>query len=81
MIDDAGDVSVVKALTRAGMGPCQGRSCQRHIAAMIARASRVPLGDVRAATPRMPVRPVSIAAMADRSVDDPGLFVAPAGDR
>ena len=81
VIHDAGDVSVVKALTRAGMGPCQGRSCQRHIAAMIARANRVPLGDVRPATPRMPVRPVSIAAMADRSVDDPGLFVAPAWDR
>ena len=81
VIADAGDVSVVKALTRAGMGPCQGRSCQRHIAAMIARANRVPLGDVRPATPRMPVRPVSIAAMADRSVGDPGLFVAPAWDR
>ena len=29
----------------------------------------------------MPVRPVSIAAMADRSVDDPGLFVAAVGAR
>jgi hypothetical protein len=68
---------VVKALTRAGMGPCQGRSCQRHIAAMIARQHQVRVDEVAPATPRLPVRPVSIAAMADRAVADPGLFVAP----
>ena len=31
------DVNVVKILTRAGMGLCQGRNCQRQIAAMIGR--------------------------------------------
>ncbi len=69
------DVNVVKALTRAGMGPCQGRNCQRHVAAMIGRAHQRELGTIDLATPRMPVRPVPIRAMADAAVTDPGLFV------
>jgi NADPH-dependent 2,4-dienoyl-CoA reductase/sulfur reductase-like enzyme len=76
-VAEVGDVSVAKALTRAGMGPCQGRNCGRHIAAMIGRAHQIPLDAVPPATPRMPVRPVSIAALADHAVPDPGLFVAP----
>ncbi len=72
-----GEISAVKAVTRAGMGPCQGRNCQRHIVAMLARRSGQPVGAVPIATPRMPVRPVPISAMADRQVQDPGLFVAP----
>src|SRR4051794_11806403 len=32
-IDASSDVSVVKGLTRAGMGLCQGRCCQRQVAA------------------------------------------------
>ncbi len=71
------DVSVVKALTRAGMGPCQGRNCQRHVAGVIARTHGRELGTIDLATPRMPVRPVPISAMADATVSDPGLFVAP----
>lgn len=73
------DISVVKALTRAGMGPCQGRNCQRHIAAMIARTHGSPIADVQVATGRMPVRPVPISAMADHVATDPGLFVASRG--
>ncbi len=70
------DVSVVKAITRAGMGPCQGRNCQRHIASMISRRTGEGIGAVTVATPRMPVRPVPIGAVADHSVTDPGLFLA-----
>jgi len=70
------DVSSVKALTRAGMGPCQGRMCGRHVAAMISRQRGVPIGEVPPATPRMPVRPTPIAAIADQRVTDPGLFTA-----
>lgn len=76
-ISTTADVSVVKALTRAGMGPCQGRNCQRHIASMISRRTGEPIGTVAVATPRMPVRPVPIAAIADPSITGPGLFLAP----
>ena len=71
------DISVVKAATRAGMGPCQGRNCGRHIAAMIAREHGVPMSDIAPATARMPVRPVPISALADHQVADPGLFTPP----
>jgi NADPH-dependent 2,4-dienoyl-CoA reductase/sulfur reductase-like enzyme len=75
-VDSSDDVSVVKAYTRAGMGLCQGRNCQRHIAAMIARRHDLGPGDVPLATPRMPLRPVPIGAMANHSIQSPGLFLA-----
>ncbi|EHN10247.1 Putative oxidoreductase in 4-hydroxyproline catabolic gene cluster [Patulibacter medicamentivorans] len=79
-IDGTRDINVVKALTRAGMGPCQGRSCQRQVAAMIARRHRQPLGAVELATPRMPVRPVPIGALADDAVTGRTLFMRQDGD-
>ena len=74
-IEGVGDVNVVKALTRAGMGLCQGRNCQRQVAALIASAPQ-PLRwrEVAPATPRCPVRPVPLAAIADETVEDRGFF-------
>ena len=37
-VDGSSDINVVKSLTRAGMGLCQGRNCQRQIAASNAYA-------------------------------------------
>jgi hypothetical protein len=68
------DVNVVKSLTRAGMGLCQGRNCQRQIAAAIARAGGGTLAELPVATPRAPVRPVPIGALADASLEDGGFF-------
>jgi NADPH-dependent 2,4-dienoyl-CoA reductase/sulfur reductase-like enzyme len=70
------DINVVKAYTRAGMGPCQGKNCQRHIASMIAARHGVPVASVPPATARMPLRPVAISALADAAVESPGLFTA-----
>lgn len=75
-VQTAPEVSAVKALTRAGMGPCQGRMCGRHIASMIAAQRGVSMDEVAPATPRMPLRPVAIGAVADADVIDPGLFAA-----
>ena len=36
-LDATVDVDVVKSYTRAGMGLCQGRNCQRQISALLAR--------------------------------------------
>ncbi len=76
-VQTAPDVSAVKALTRAGMGPCQGRMCGRHIAAQIAEQRGVSRGEVSPATPRMPTRPIAIGTIADQQVSDPGLFTPP----
>ena len=70
------DLNVVKTLTRTAMGLCQGRNCQRHVAATIARHHGRPLAELPVATPRPPVRPVPIGAIADASLEDEGFFVA-----
>ncbi|CAH2407329.1 BFD-like (2Fe-2S) binding domain-containing protein [Mesorhizobium ventifaucium] len=50
----------VKRLTRAGMGPCQGRRCREQIAALLALQATVPLGAVPLAGYRAPVRPLPL---------------------
>jgi hypothetical protein len=70
-----GDANVAKSYTRAGMGLCQGRSCQRQVAAVLARQSGRPIAEVAAMTVRPPARPVPIKVLADETVPDDGLFV------
>ena len=72
-VDATADISVVKGLTRAGMGMCQGRNCQRQIASMIATRYGRPLPSIPFATARFPVRPVPIGALAE-AVEDDGFF-------
>jgi thioredoxin reductase len=55
---------VVKRLTRAGMGPCQGRRCREQIAALMALGTGSPLADISLATYRPPVRPLRLAQLA-----------------
>jgi NADPH-dependent 2,4-dienoyl-CoA reductase/sulfur reductase-like enzyme len=75
------DLSVVKALTRAGMGLCQGRNCQRTITGILAAHHGRPIASIAAATPRLPARPLPIAAIADPTIEDHGFFTAPAAPR
>lgn len=75
-IGASADIGVVKGLTRAGMGLCQGRNCQRQIAALIAARHGGRAGDVASATPRAPVRPIALGALADDTIADGGLFVS-----
>ncbi len=74
-ISATSDVNVVKSYTRAGMGLCQGRNCRRQVAALVAAATGVPVAEVPVPTPRPPARPVSLAALADDSIRDEGLFI------
>ena len=55
----------IKRVTRAGMGPCQGRTCRQLIAAELSRAYSVPMDDVLMTTFRPPVKPISLGALAD----------------
>jgi thioredoxin reductase len=73
-VDASADPGVVKALTRAGMGLCQARNCQRQVAAMIAARHGGTVAAVPMATPRLPARPVALGAMAQAPDDDLGLF-------
>jgi NAD(P)H-nitrite reductase large subunit len=56
----------VIAETRAGMGSCQGRNCLSLIAATIACHFGQPIEGVPAITPRPPVVPVWVGALAER---------------
>jgi hypothetical protein len=57
----------VKRLTRAGMGPCQGRRCREQIGAALAEATGVALSAIPLPSYRAPVRPLPLAAFADES--------------
>lgn len=62
--DGAPHPDVVKRLTRAGMGPCQGRRCREQIAALMALGTGSALADIPLATYRPPVRPLRLAQLA-----------------
>ena len=75
VISTTSDLSVIKAFTRAGMGLCQGRNCQRQIAALISNAHSMDISDVPVATPRFPVKPVPLGAIADEGIQDEKYFI------
>ena len=73
-IEHSSDINVVKMLTRAGMGMCQGRNCQRQVAALLSARHGTPVGEVALSTPRLPARPVALGAIARSSDTDPTRF-------
>jgi hypothetical protein len=59
----------VKRLTRAGMGPCQGRRCREQIAIMLALEGDGDLGKVPLASYRMPLRPLPLSVLGQQDED------------
>lgn len=59
------DQDQVKRLTRAGMGPCQGRRCREQVGHALARAADVPPGAIPLPSHRPPVRPLPLSVLAD----------------
>ena len=51
----------VKRRTRAGMGLCQGKTCQRIIAGLLARELGCSPGDITPLHARPPTRPLPLA--------------------
>lgn len=66
----ARDITGVKLRTRAGMGLCQGRTCE----ALVAQILRQELGnspvEVGYSTPRTPQRPVTFGTLAGGGSDE-----------
>lgn len=60
-------VNAVKALTRAGMGRCQGRMCAQSIAAAIARQTSQTIEKVGYFYPHAPVVPIPLAGLIDQN--------------
>ncbi|HEY3504469.1 MAG TPA: FAD-dependent oxidoreductase [Actinocatenispora sp.] len=59
-----GTANAVKLVTRAGMGLCQGRSCQPAVCALVAAETGRTITEVGAYTARPPVKPIPLAALA-----------------
>lgn len=55
------DPDQIKRMSRAGMGPCQGRRCREQIAALLALEADAELSTVPLASYRAPVRPLPLA--------------------
>lgn len=58
--DGATTVDGVKRRTRAGMGLCQGKTCERLVAKIISEETGKPMADILPPKSRIPVRPVKI---------------------
>ncbi len=54
----------VKRITRAGMGLCQGRTCQRLVEKIIAQETAVKLSDLLPPSKRPPVRAMKLGIIA-----------------
>lgn len=68
LAEEVRDPNIVRALSRIGMGRCQGRNCAAHVTAAIARTQGIAVERVPRPTVRAPVRPVSVAALAEERV-------------
>ncbi len=72
----AGDRSPdsIKRRTRAGMGFCQGKTCSRLVAQMLATETGIPIAEIRLPSKRPPVGSIGLEALAheQRNVDDDG---------
>jgi NADPH-dependent 2,4-dienoyl-CoA reductase/sulfur reductase-like enzyme len=63
----------LKAFTRCGMGPCQGRICGPIVSAVIAAERGVPISEIGTYRPRAPYTPITVGSIAGLS--------APASDK
>jgi hypothetical protein len=61
----------IKRLTRAGMGPCQGRRCREQVALLLAQSACTDVGNIPLPSFRPPVRPLPLNVLwpSDESPD------------
>jgi len=58
-------IDEIKRVTRAGMGPCQGRTCRMLIAQELARYYKVPMEEVLMPTFRPLVKPIKMGSFVE----------------
>ncbi len=61
--DGCGGMNQLKAYTRCGMGPCQGRLCGPVAIEVLAQARGVPVGQIEPLRTRFPTKPVSVGEL------------------
>lgn len=66
--EGARDVTGVKRRVRAGMGLCQGRTCEKLVQQILCSELGLRPNQVGASSPRPPVRPIAFGELADGEV-------------
>lgn len=64
--EGATTVDGIKRRTRAGMGLCQGKSCERLVARILSEKLGRPIAEFLPATKRAPVRPISMGVITEQ---------------
>jgi len=59
----------IKRITRAGMGPCQGKTCQRILLRAISRYLNKKVEDIPISTFRPPAKPILLGTLAGDNND------------
>ena len=67
--EGAVDVTGVKRRTRAGMGLCQGRTCEKIVVRILAQELGKPVSEFEPSTVRPPVQPITFGLLAEGSDD------------
>ncbi|MPM79234.1 Hydrogen cyanide synthase subunit HcnB [bioreactor metagenome] len=67
--EGARDVTGVKRRVRAGMGLCQGRTCEKLVQAILCQELGVGPDQVGGSSARPPVRPISFGLLAQGVVE------------
>ena len=62
--DGCGGMNQLKAYTRCGMGPCQGRICGPVAIEVLAAARGAAVASVEPMRTRFPTKPISLGALA-----------------
>jgi thioredoxin reductase len=67
-----GNVSLdrIKSVTRAGMGPCQGRQCGYTVAHIVAEAKAQPVSEIGFYRVRPPLKPLTLGELASLETDN-----------
>ncbi len=60
----ARDVTGVKRRVRAGMGLCQGRTCEKLVQVILCTELGLAVSEVGSSSPRPPVRPMTFGELA-----------------
>ncbi|MEG0895221.1 MAG: (2Fe-2S)-binding protein [Oscillospiraceae bacterium] len=63
-------VDEIKRISRATMGPCQGRTCRPLIMAEIAKMTGKPMSEIETGTFRPPVKPIKMSTLLNGGEDD-----------
>jgi len=62
----ARSIQEIKKITRAGMGICQGKTCYRLVARILAEMTNKKLSEIELDTPRPPLRPIKLSNLKER---------------